>query len=196
MNRNKTRLGKPFYLLLFVCLASVSIITFYGEPKVNRSLSSSSGKDNNMSDHNLVTKTDEEWKEILSEKQFYILRKAGTERPFGEEYKEFSKQGKGKYLCAGCDTELFASDTKFDSKCGWPSFYDPANAKNVNTFEDYHLGYKRIEVRCAVCDGHLGHVFKGEGFDTPTDKRYCINGAILKFIPAEKPAESKKLGEE
>jgi peptide-methionine (R)-S-oxide reductase len=196
MNRNKTRLGKPFYLLLFVCLASVAIITFYGESKVNRSLPSSSGKDNNMSDHNLVTKTDEEWKEILSEKQFYILRKAGTERPFGEEYKEFSKQGKGKYLCAGCDTELFASDTKFDSKCGWPSFYDPANAKNVNTFEDYHLGYKRIEVRCAVCDGHLGHVFKGEGFDTPTDKRYCINGAILKFVPAEKPAESKKLEDE
>lgn len=189
-------MGKPFYLLLFVCLASVSIITFYGESKVNRSLPSSSGKDNNMSDHNLVTKTDEEWKEILSEKQFYILRKAGTERPFGEEYKEFSKQGKGKYLCAGCDTELFASDTKFDSKCGWPSFYDPANAKNVNTFEDYHLGYKRIEVRCAVCDGHLGHVFKGEGFDTPTDKRYCINGAILKFVPAEKPAESKKLEDE
>ena len=196
MNRITTKLAKPFYLLLSACLASVSIITFYGEPKINLPLQSSSGKDNNMSDHNLVTKTDEEWKEILSEKQFRILRKAGTERPFGEEYKEFSKQGKGKYLCAGCDTELFASDTKFDSKCGWPSFYDPANAKNVNTFEDFHLGYKRIEVRCAVCDGHLGHVFKGEGFDTPTDKRYCINGAILKFIPAEKPEESKKSEDE
>jgi peptide-methionine (R)-S-oxide reductase len=91
----------------------------------------------------------------------------------------------GKYICAGCDTELFSSNEKFDSKCGWPSFYDPSKAKNVKTSVDYHLGYPRTEVLCAVCDGHLGHVFTGEGFDTPTDKRYCINGTVLKFIPAE-----------
>ena len=128
---------------------------------------------------------DTEWKEKLTPEQYRILRKAGTERPFGEVYSTFKKQGLGKYVCAGCDTELFSSNEKFDSKCGWPSFYDPSKAKKVKTSVDYHLGYPRTEVLCAVCDGHLGHVFTGEGFDTPTDKRYCINGTVLKFIPAE-----------
>ncbi len=130
---------------------------------------------------------DTEWKEKLTPEQYRILRKAGTERPFGEVYSTFKKQGLGKYICAGCDTELFSSNEKFDSKCGWPSFYDPSKAKNVKTSVDYHLGYPRTEVLCAVCDGHLGHVFTGEGFDTPTDKRYCINGTVLKFIPADSP---------
>ena len=96
---------------------------------------------------------------------------------------EFKKQGAGTYYCAGCDIELFSSKEKFDSRCGWPSFYDPSQAKNITTTVDYHLGYPRTEVRCANCDGHLGHVFTGEGFDTPTDKRYCINGTVLKFVP-------------
>jgi peptide-methionine (R)-S-oxide reductase len=126
---------------------------------------------------------DAEWKKKLNPEQYRILRKAGTERAFGEVYKEFKKQGEGKYVCAGCDTELFSSNEKFDSKCGWPSFYDPSNAKNVVTSVDYLLGYARTEVLCAVCDGHLGHVFSGEGFDTPTDQRYCINGTVLKFVP-------------
>ena len=135
---------------------------------------------------------DTEWKEKLTPEQYRILRKAGTERPFGEVYSTFKKQGLGKYICAGCDTELFSSNEKFDSKCGWPSFYDPFKAKNVKTSVDYHLGYPRTEVLCAVCDGHLGHVFTGEGFDTPTDKRYCINGTVLKFIPAESPDSEVK----
>jgi peptide-methionine (R)-S-oxide reductase len=135
---------------------------------------------------------DTEWKEKLTPEQYRILRKAGTERPFGEVYSTFKKQGLGKYICAGCDTELFSSNEKFDSKCGWPSFYDPSKAKNVKTSVDYHLGYPRTEVLCAVCDGHLGHVFTGEGFDTPTDKRYCINGTVLKFIPAESPDSEVK----
>ena len=80
---------------------------------------------------------------------------------------------------------------KFDSHCGWPSFYDPSKAKNIKTSTDYHLGYARTEVRCNVCDGHLGHVFSGEGFDTPTDKRYCINGTVVKFVPL---AEVKSKG--
>ena len=130
-----------------------------------------------------VTMDDEQWKKKLTPEQYRILRKAGTERPFGEIYKEFKDQGAGTYACAGCDTELFSSNEKFDSKCGWPSFYDPSKAKNVKTSVDYLLGYPRTEVLCAVCDGHLGHVFTGEGFDTPTDKRYCINGTVLKFIP-------------
>ena len=78
---------------------------------------------------------------------------------------------------------LFSSKERFDSHCGWPSFFDPAKLESVKTSVDYHLGYPRTEVLCATCDGHLGHVFTGEGFDTPTDKRYCINGTILKFVP-------------
>ncbi len=130
-----------------------------------------------------VVKTEEEWKKELTPEQYRILREAGTERSNGQVYEEFKKHGGGTYYCAGCNAELFSSKEKFDSHCGWPSFYDPANAKNVKYETDYLLGYERTEVRCKVCDGHLGHVFKGEGFDTPTDKRYCINGTVLKFVP-------------
>lgn len=130
-----------------------------------------------------VAKTDAEWREALTPAQYKILRQAGTEPANGRVYKEFKQQGGGTYYCAGCDAELFSSNEKFDSGCGWPSFYDPANAKNVRTATDYKLGFARTEVLCDVCDGHLGHVFTGEGFDTPTDKRYCINGTALKFVP-------------
>lgn len=130
-----------------------------------------------------VQKTDEEWKKILTPEQYEILRKAGTERANGQVYGEFKAQGGGTYYCAGCNAELFTSKEKFDSHCGWPSFYDPSKAKNIKYNVDYHLGYARTEVRCKVCDGHLGHVFEGEGFSTPTDKRYCINGTVLKFVP-------------
>lgn len=136
-----------------------------------------------------VVKTDEEWKKILTPEQYHILREAGTERAYGEIYKEFKEQGEGAYHCAGCDALLFSSKEKFDSKCGWPSFYDPAKAENVTTKRDTSAGMVRIEVVCAKCDGHLGHVFEGEGFDTPTDKRYCINGVGLKFVPAKAAAK-------
>jgi peptide-methionine (R)-S-oxide reductase len=138
-----------------------------------------------------VSKTDAEWKEVLTPEQFRVLRKAGTEAANGAVYQQFKKQGGGTYYCAGCDAELFSSKEKFDSHCGWPSFYDPANAKNVKTSVDYHIGVARTEVLCAVCDGHLGHVFTGEGFDTPTDKRYCINGVALKFVPFGDKSKSK-----
>jgi peptide-methionine (R)-S-oxide reductase len=131
-----------------------------------------------------VVLSDAEWKQRLTPEQFRILRKAGTERPHGEVYKEFKQQGAGSYHCAGCGALLFSSKEKFDSGCGWPSFYDPAKAQNVKTRRDGSLGMARIEVLCAKCDGHLGHVFEGEGFPTPTDKRYCINGAGLVFVPA------------
>lgn len=133
-----------------------------------------------------VVKTDEEWKKELTPSQYHVLREAGTERAFGEGYAEFKQQGGGTYYCAGCGAELFSSKEKFDSHCGWPSFYDPANAKNVITRKDFSYGSVRTEVICAVCGGHLGHVFTGEGFDTPTDKRYCINAVSLKFVPASK----------
>ncbi len=134
----------------------------------------------------MITKTEEEWKAQLSPEEFRILRKAGTERPNGKIYEEFKKQGGGVYFCIGCDTELFSSDQKFDSHCGWPSFFDPSKVENVKTSVDYLLGYPRTEVLCATCDGHLGHVFTGEGYNTPTDKRYCINGTVLRFRPHPK----------
>lgn len=138
-----------------------------------------------------VVKTDEEWRKELTPEQYRILREAGTERPNGKIYQEFKKQGAGTYHCAGCGAELFSSKQKFDSHCGWPSFYDPSKAKNVATKKDFSAGMVRVEVICAKCDGHLGHVFEGEGFDTPTDKRYCINGVGLVFVP-EKKAEGQK----
>lgn len=132
----------------------------------------------------VVAKSDEEWRKLLTPEQYRVLRQAGTERAFGPAYEEFKKQGAGTYVCAGCNAELFSSKEKFDSHCGWPSFYDPAQAKNVKTKDDFSLGMVRTEVTCARCNGHLGHVFKGEGFKTPTDTRYCINAVSLKFIPA------------
>jgi peptide-methionine (R)-S-oxide reductase len=137
------------------------------------------------SNANPSAKSEEDWRRELSPEQFHVLRQAGTERPFGPAYEEFKKQGGGTYVCGGCGAELFSSKEKFDSHCGWPSFYDPANAKNVITREDKTLGMKRTEVICARCGGHLGHVFTGEGFATPTDKRYCINAVSLKFVPAD-----------
>jgi peptide-methionine (R)-S-oxide reductase len=131
-----------------------------------------------------VTRTDEEWRKILTPEQYRVLRQAGTERAFSPAYEEFKKQGEGKYVCGGCGAELFSSKERFDSHCGWPSFYDPANATNVISRDDISHGMIRTEVICARCGGHLGHVFKGEGFNTPSDQRYCINGVSLKFVPA------------
>ncbi|MDP0492068.1 MAG: peptide-methionine (R)-S-oxide reductase MsrB [Verrucomicrobiota bacterium JB023] len=138
-----------------------------------------------------VVKTEDEWKEELTPEQYRILREAGTERAFGKVYDEFKGQGAGTYVCAGCGAELFTSDQKFDARCGWPSFFDPSKEENLKTLPDVSGGMVRIEVRCAKCDGHLGHVFEGEGFNTPTDQRYCINGTVLKFIPADSESEEK-----
>ena len=137
-----------------------------------------------------VVKTDEEWKKQLTPAQYRILREAGTERAGGQVYKEFKAQGNGTYHCAGCNALLFSSAQKFDSGCGWPSFYDPAKAENVTLKEDSTMGMTRIEVNCAKCGGHLGHVFKGEGYNTPTDQRFCINGGGLVYVPAKAAEEA------
>ncbi len=135
--------------------------------------------------------TSEDWKEKLSPEQHRILCGAGTERPNGEVYKQFKSQSDGEYYCAGCGTHLFSSEHKFDSHCGWPSFYDPAKIESVRMNVDTSLGMRRVEVVCAQCDGHLGHLFEGEGHSTPTDKRFCINGSVLEFVP-NSPASSQE----
>jgi peptide-methionine (R)-S-oxide reductase len=130
-----------------------------------------------------VQKTDDEWRAQLSPAEFRVLRQAGTEAPWTGEY--VSTKTKGVYRCRACGAELFASDTKFESHCGWPSFYTPLAEDRVRYIADDSLGMQRVEVRCARCDSHLGHVFEGEGFPTPTDQRYCINSISLTLEPAE-----------
>ena len=127
--------------------------------------------------------TDEQWRAKLNPADYQVLRQAGTERPFVGEYTDTTTQG--VYSCRACDAELFRSDTKFPSHCGWPSFYAPLAEDRVEYIEDTTLGMKRVEVRCAACGSHLGHVFEGEGYDTPTDQRYCINSISLTLRPAD-----------
>ena len=128
-----------------------------------------------------VGKVVKDWREVLNPQEFAVLREGGTERPFTGEH--LDNKTEGVYKCRACDAELFRSTEKFDSHCGWPSFFDPAASDSVRYLEDYSLGMKRIEVRGAACDSHLGHVFEGEGYDTPTDQRYCINSICLTFEP-------------
>ena len=126
--------------------------------------------------------TDTQWRQKLSAAEFHVLREAGTERPFTGEYTDTSTEG--VYSCRGCGTELFRSDAKFDSHCGWPSFYEPLAGDRVEYLEDRSIpGRPRVEVRCATCGSHLGHVFEGEGYQTPTDQRYCINSVCLTLRP-------------
>lgn len=126
-----------------------------------------------------ISKSDAEWKQILGDKAFYVLRQAGTERPFSSPLNKNYKAG--TYNCAACDTPLFKSEHKFDSGTGWPSF-DREIKGNVAYGTDNNLGYSRDEEHCATCGGHLGHVFNDGPRDT-TGKRHCINGVALKFVP-------------
>ncbi len=129
-----------------------------------------------------IDKTDQEWRAQLSPAEYAVLRKAGTERPYTGEYTDTKTVG--VYKCRACDAELFRSETKFDSHCGWPSFFAPLAEERVEYIEDTALGMKRVEVRCANCGSHLGHVFEGEGYGTPTDLRYCINSISLTLSEA------------
>lgn len=127
---------------------------------------------------------DAKWREQLGALEYHVLREQGTERPFTGEYTD--TMAEGSYVCRGCGAELFTSAEKFPSHCGWPSFFAPLAEDRVRYLRDDSLpGPPRVEVRCANCDGHLGHVFEGEGYDTPTDLRYCINSVSLKLEPRQ-----------
>jgi len=125
--------------------------------------------------------TDEEWREMLTEEEYHILRERGTEPKFSGDLLDVDDEG--VFRCAGCGAALFDSDSKFDSRSGWPSFYDVVEEGNVETEVDTRHGMRRTEVRCGNCDGHLGHVF--DDGPEPTGKRYCINSAALDFDPEE-----------
>jgi peptide-methionine (R)-S-oxide reductase len=129
-----------------------------------------------------VDKTDEQWREELTPEEYQVLRRAGTERPFTGEYND--TKAEGVYSCRACGQELFRSDTKFDSHCGWPSFYAPKADDAVELIEDRTLGMARTEVRCANCGSHLGHVFE-DAPQTPTGDRFCMNSVSLRLQPAE-----------
>lgn len=139
-----------------------------------------SNKGNITIDKNIekITLTEEEWKEKLTEEEFYVLRKSGTERAFTGKYDKHYKEG--TYTCSGCSNPLFSSKTKYNSGSGWPAFYAPIKESNIKEIKDNSHGMTRIEVRCAKCDGHLGHVFE-DGPREKTGLRYCINSISLDF---------------
>ncbi|HTF48582.1 MAG TPA: peptide-methionine (R)-S-oxide reductase MsrB [Pseudonocardia sp.] len=130
-----------------------------------------------------VVKSEQEWRAQLSPEEYHVLREAGTERPFTGEY--VNTKTVGVYACRACGAELFRSDTKFESHCGWPSFFTPLAGGAVIERVDSSLGMRRVEVVCGNCHSHLGHVFEGEGYETPTDLRYCINSVSITLEPAE-----------
>lgn len=124
-----------------------------------------------------VIKSEAEWKKELSDFEFHVLRQAGTEPAWSGKLETGENL---TYCCRACSAKLFTTNEKFDSRCGWPSFWSPLAKDAVIELPDNSFGRLRIEVRCATCGSHLGHVFEGEGFDTPTDLRYCINAVCLK----------------
>jgi peptide-methionine (R)-S-oxide reductase len=129
--------------------------------------------------------SDDEWRKRLTPAEYHVLRQAGTEPAFVGAYTDTKTVG--VYHCRACDAELFRSTEKFESHCGWPSFFDPADSEAVILLADDSMGMRRVEVLCANCHSHLGHVFTGEGYPTPTDQRYCINSISLRLAPGQQP---------
>ncbi len=152
------------------------VFYFVGCSSISKNKKTNMEQDNNKFP---IEKTDTEWKAILGDFSFHVMREKGTEKPYSSEYETLWDSG--TYVCKGCNSELFSSNTKFDAGCGWPSFYQSIDKLKVKEILDTAYGMTRVEVVCANCGGHLGHVFN-DGYNQPTGLRYCINGASLGFV--------------
>jgi peptide-methionine (R)-S-oxide reductase len=176
--------------VLGLLLATGAACTLSGQAQ-EKPASSAAAKEKEKADEKPVqkiTRPDNEWKRILTPTQYYVLRQQGTERAFTGA--TWNNKRKGTYVCAGCGLPLFTSDTKFESGTGWPSFWQPIQKNHVHEKEDNTYGMRRVEIECARCDGHLGHVF--DDGPKPTGLRYCMNSAAMKFVPAPKAQETAK----
>ncbi|KAM7184147.1 Mss4-like protein [Rhypophila sp. PSN 637] len=167
--------------------SSMSSIPFIGS-LFSRSGSSSANMDTSYP----VQKSPDEWRAVLNKEQFRILREKGTEPPGSGKFdKHYPSEG--VYTCAGCSAPLYKATHKFKSGCGWPAYFDSIPGA-VTRHEDRSFGMARTEITCSNCGGHLGHVFKGEGYATPTDERHCVNSVSLNFSPDDKVVEGKSQG--
>lgn len=164
-------------VILILVLSSATLLACNSQVRENVNK-----KEKTMDSTQTIVKTEEEWKKILTPEQYEVLRNKGTDRPFTGKY--YLTTDKGVYLCAGCGTELFTSDMKFESSCGWPSFDKAMEGGKIKTVIDRSHGMIRTEILCAKCGGHLGHLF--DDGPTATGLRYCVNSTSINFIKEKK----------
>lgn len=176
---------KLLNILLIVCCAFFQQCSYSQNKNPQIRMSNIKNPVYSKTDTAAVNISDDEWKKILPAELYYIARQKGTERPWTSQFEKFNETG--TYYCAACGNALFKSDTKFESGCGWPSFYEPISKTSIIYLEDKSHGMVRTEVQCGRCKAHLGHMF--EDGPPPTGLRYCINGVILDFEKAKAAAE-------
>jgi methionine-R-sulfoxide reductase len=180
MNQSNNKIFLKIFKMFILISFSVIFISCNNFAETNLSNSTLLNTTNlmNNDDSTMVIKTDSEWKAQLTPEQYYVLRQKGTERPFTSKWEEHYDGG--TYSCIACGNELFKSDSKFDAGCGWPSFFEALDSTKIKTSIDKAHGMQRVEIMCAKCGGHLGHVF--DDGPKPTGLRYCVNGAALNFL--------------